>query len=98
MMMSERPNSVRGSSCLINGSPRGRPVAASDGAVASVGLEDIARTSDGLQVARELRILLDLAPEARHLDVDRAHVAAELAGLAQRLARHRLADALGERR
>src|SRR4051794_12156930 len=97
MMSSDRPNKLRGSTCLMSGSCVSPGAAPASGGAASVRLEDIAGAPDGLQVARELRILLDLSPEPGHLDIDRTHVAAELAGLAQRLARDGLADALGER-
>src|SRR5690349_2930385 len=65
----------------------GRSVlAAAAAARASIGLEDIAGTAHGLQVAREFRIALDLAPQSCHLHVDRAHVSAELRLLGQDLA------------
>src|SRR5437763_8432539 len=90
MMRSERPKRLRGNARLTRlrwssaGCPAraAAPPAAGGGAgrarLWSIGLEDIAGAADGLEVARELRVLLDLAPEPRHLDVDGAHIAAEL--------------------
>src|SRR5690349_3764739 len=105
MISSERPNRVRGSSRLyqrgsctarrasaIGSAPR-RPVPSE----ASIGLEDIADASNGLQIAREFRVALDLAPEPRHLHVDRAHVPTELRLLGEPLAADGRAGAPGER-
>src|SRR6185312_4564574 len=70
---------------------------AAAGPASSIRLEDIARPSHRLQIARKFRVALDLAPEPRHLDVDGAHMAAELRLLGERLARHRLAGAPRQR-
>src|SRR6185437_10626025 len=95
MIRIERPKRLRGSARLTR--LRGRSgVGSATAAGSSIGLEDIARPSDGLEIAREARILLDLAPEPRHLHVDSAQIAAELALLRQRLARHRGAGGLDE--
>src|SRR5690348_11958837 len=104
---SERPNIVCGSNRLIQ--PRGRmskSSAASDGgdnkapdgagAAASIRLERIAGAAHGLQIARETRVAFDLAAQSRHLHVDGADIAAELAGLRQFFPRYRLARVLRE--
>src|SRR5262249_26646525 len=62
----------------------------------SIRLEDIAGTSDRLEIARELDVLLYLAAQSRHLHVDGADVAAELRLLGERLARDGDAGALDE--
>src|SRR5579864_4010873 len=93
MIRSERPNRLRGSRRLCQrGSSTARravvwlapslPTAPG----ASIGLEDITDASHRLEVAREFRIALDLAPQSGHLHVDRAHVAAELRLLGEPLA------------
>src|ERR1700691_5194425 len=56
----------------------------------SIWLEDIARASHRLQIARKLGVALDLAPEPRHLHVHGPQIAAELRRARQILARHRL--------
>src|ERR1700691_1330650 len=63
----------------------------------SIWLEDIARASYRLQIARKLGIALDLAPEPRHLHVHRPQIAAELRRARQILARHRLVRLRRER-
>src|SRR5260221_3700119 len=99
MMMSERPYSERGNSRLNQRRwpSRRAPARPARGSRArpasSIRLEDIACSPHGLQIAREFRIALDLAAQPRHLHVDRAHIAAELRLLGQRLARYRLAGA-----
>src|SRR5690348_7723713 len=95
MMSRERPKRLRGSARVMRPGRLGW-AAGSAAAGSSAGLEDIARSSHGLQVAWEARILLDLAPEPRHLHVDGAQIAAELPLLGQRLARDRRAGVLGE--
>src|ERR1043166_303030 len=105
MISSERPNSVRGSSRLYQrGSCTARRASAIGSAPsrpavpgASIGLEDIADAPDGLQITREFRIAFYLAPEPRHLHVDRAHVAAELRLLGEALSADGRAGAPGER-
>src|SRR6266404_5598910 len=112
MMSSERPNRLRGSARLIRlrrlAAGRstaklvrmlGGPGPATPGATRSrsIGLEDIAGASNRLDVAGEFWIVLDLAPQPRHLHVDSAHVAAELRLVCERLARHRLAGAAHQR-
>src|SRR5258708_21881368 len=112
MMSSERPNRLRGSARLIRlrrlSAGRstaklvvvlGGPGPATPGATRSrsIGLEDIACASNRLDVAGKFRIVLDLAPQPRHLHVDSAHVAAELRLVCERLARHRLAGAAHQR-
>src|SRR6185437_9222374 len=116
MMRIERPKRLRGST-RFSGLCRTRsreasPAEASRGASAaetspagarppSIGLEDIPRPSHGLKVARETRILLDLAAQPRHLHVDGAQIPAELPLLRQALARDRRAgagDEAGEQR
>src|SRR5438067_5529253 len=62
--------------------------AAADGA-ASIGLEDIAGTAHGMQVARKARVELHLAAQPGHLHIDIAGTAAELRRLRQLLARYR---------
>src|SRR6266481_5536352 len=67
----------------------------------SVRLESISGAANGLKVAREARIALDLPAQTRHLDIDVAHVPAELRRLGQLLARDRLPGLLrqaGEQR
>src|SRR6266702_3670073 len=105
MISSERPNRMRGSSRLyqrgsctarrasVSGSAPRRPAPSE----ASIGFEDIADAPDGLQIAREFRVALDLAPEPRHLHVDRAHVTAELRLHGEPLAADGRAGAPGER-
>src|SRR5487761_111522 len=44
----------------------------------SIWLEDIARSPDRLEIAREAWIAFDLAPQPRDLDVDSAQVVAQL--------------------
>src|SRR5690348_16667278 len=101
MISSERPNSVRGSIRFSHpgrapAAPKRaagtgvRPAASAGGGAAvkvSIGLEDIAGTAHGLQVTREFRVALDLAPQPGHLHVDGADVAAELRLLGEVLAR-----------
>src|SRR5512142_2699908 len=104
MMSSERPQSERGSARLNQrrwlSASAGAPSVAEPGAAekigsrccaGSIGLEDIARSTHGLEIAREFRIALDLAPKARHLHIDGAEIAAALRLERQILARHRLA-------
>src|SRR5579862_7850032 len=93
---SDRPNIVRGRTRLIQ--PRGsisrrRQTSASAGS-ASIRLEDIAGSAHGLQIARIAGVALDLAPQPRHLNIDIAHIAAELRRQRQFLARYRLAGPL----
>src|SRR5271169_1131565 len=97
----ERPNIVRGSSCLIH--PRGwisrsptisasassaGSASASLGGGSSIRLEDISGAADSLQVAREAWIALDLTAQPGHLDVDITHTSAELCRQRQLLARN----------
>src|SRR5215472_2699116 len=90
-------NSVWGSgSAESTAGPNSRSVAAVI-RTPSVRLEGIAGAAHRLQVTREARIALDLAAQPRHLDIDVAHVAAELGRARQLFARYRLASPLGER-
>src|SRR5579885_3302392 len=105
MMMMERPKRLRGSARFKR--PRGAAVrATSAGAISvsagtasssSIGLEDIARSAHRLDAAREFRVLLDLAPEPRHLHVDGADIAAELRLFGEGLARDGVARARRQR-
>src|SRR5215475_12678837 len=65
MMMSERPNSPRGSARLI--SPDGRAVSGD-----AVWDKNVPHAAHGLEIERKFGILLDLAAQARDLHVDRA--------------------------
>src|SRR5918994_1717178 len=58
--------------------------------------QPVALAADGTQIAREGRIGLDLAAQARDLHVDGALVDREADALAQRLAAQHLAQAGGE--
>src|SRR5690349_24925188 len=100
MMSSERPQSERGNTRLNQrrwlsaSAPAGAGAAGKSGSrlcAGSIGLEDITRSTHGLETAREFRIALDLAAEPRHLHIDSAEIAAALRLERQRLARHRLA-------
>src|SRR5579862_8526358 len=64
MMMSERPNSPRGRARLT------RPLGRKSGD--TVGNEDVAHATHGLQIKRQFGIFLDLAAQSRDLDVDGA--------------------------
>src|SRR5258708_2262268 len=112
MMSSERPNRLRGSARLIRlrrlAAGRstaklvvvlGGPGPAAPGAPrsGSIGLGDIALALNRLDVAGQFRIVLDLSPQSRHLQVHSATVAAELRLVCERLARHRLAGAAHQR-
>src|SRR5690242_6839289 len=98
MMMSERPKSERGSRRLNQrrwSSTAG--AAGSMSALSSIRLENISRSSHRLEVAREFGVVLDLAPEPRHLHVNGPNIAAELRLLREGLARDRLAGAPRQR-
>src|SRR5579862_2274464 len=109
MISSERPQSERGSARLNQRRWLSPAAASRRDAMAragnsprrlralSIGLEDIACSSHRLQIAREFRIALDLAPEPRHLHIDGAQIAAALRLLRQILARDRFARLLRER-
>src|SRR5688572_24107188 len=58
--------------------------------------QPVALAADGAQIAREGRVGLDLAPQARDLHVNGALVDREADALAQRLAAQHLAQAGGE--
>src|SRR6516225_4168217 len=73
MMISERPNRPRGNTRFSarSGCSRGRRNAR---LVLSNAVwdQDIADTANGLDIERKLGVLLDFAPQPRHLHVDRA--------------------------
>src|SRR5882672_8543376 len=105
MMSSERPNRLRGSARLIRlrccraaaGAAPGSAPTSGAAMPPSIGLEDITRPSNRLDVARKFRVGLDLAAQPRHLHVDGADIAAELRLLGERLAGDRLVGTTHQR-
>src|SRR5262245_45161220 len=103
---SERPNVVCGKRRLTPARWRISRLSAADSTRGSagntgrlsLGLEDIAGTTHGLQIAWITRIALDFPAQPRHLHIDIADVAAEPRRLRQFLARHRLSRLLRQYR